>query len=345
MNKSFLLLILIVVFNTSFYFAHCKLRINIENHDTTTFEEFGLPPNTYWNGSDGNGGFLSGSLYFPNNYDPLYMSWSGWAYSNIQDNTTPGYTNQYSAITAAGYDTIASGGSTYGVAYVPSDWMNAQSIPISLIPNDPGLFSIDGFYVTNSTFAALSMEFGDAIAKKFGGVSGNDPDWFKLSIKGFQNGLETGQVDFYLADYRFENNNEDYIIKTWEWVDLAALGYIDSLLFDLSSTDNGVYGMNTPAYFCVDNFYSTQEYVNTQQFQNTEPEQITISPNPSQGVFKIQYSSNTFHELKIYNEVGRLILNDDQYYSNNKISVRSKGLHIIKLKNKESEIYKKIFIY
>ena len=61
---------------------------------------------------------------------------------------------------------------------------------------------IDGMYVTNGTYAYLSMLNGDAYAKKFGGVSGNDPDWFKLTIRKWYNGiLANDSVTFYLADY------------------------------------------------------------------------------------------------------------------------------------------------
>ena len=42
--------------------------------------------------------------------------------------------------------------------------------------------------LTNTTFAALSMRDGDAFAKQFGGVSGDDPDWFLLTIDGLDAG-------------------------------------------------------------------------------------------------------------------------------------------------------------
>jgi hypothetical protein len=57
-------------------------------------------------------------------------------------------------------------------------------------------------------------------------------------------------VDFYLADYR---SDEDYIINAWTWVDLTGLGAVYGLEFSLSSSDNSDYGMNTPAYFAMDN--------------------------------------------------------------------------------------------
>jgi hypothetical protein len=59
-------------------------------------------------------------------------------------------------------------------------------------------------------------------------------------------------VEFYLADFRFENNGEDYIVDTWEYVDLSSLGVVNKLEFSLGSSDVGAWGMNTPAYFVID---------------------------------------------------------------------------------------------
>ena len=43
---------------------------------------------------------------------------------------------------------------------------------------------IDGLYVTNNNYAYYSMLNGDAFAKKFGGGSSDDEDWFLLTITG-----------------------------------------------------------------------------------------------------------------------------------------------------------------
>lgn len=58
----------------------------------------------------------------------------------------------------------------------------------------------------------------------------------------------------YLADYRFSNNEEDYVLNTWEWFDLSPLGSVATISFDLSSSRGSGYNMITPAYFCMDNF-------------------------------------------------------------------------------------------
>jgi hypothetical protein len=99
------------------------------------------------------------------------------------------------------------------------------------------------------------MKIGDPnFAKKFGGVSGSDPDWFKITAIGYNAaGDSVKSVDFYLADYRATENAKDYTVNKWTNFDLSPLGKINKLTFRFSSTDNGAWGMNTPAYVCLDN--------------------------------------------------------------------------------------------
>jgi hypothetical protein len=99
------------------------------------------------------------------------------------------------------------------------------------------------------------MLHGDQFAKKFGGTDGTDPDWFLLTISGFDElGNFTGSVDFYLADYRDPDPANKYIISAWTTVDLTPLGNAHTLSFGLTSTDSDpIFGMNTPAYFAIDN--------------------------------------------------------------------------------------------
>ena len=111
--------------------------------------------------------------------------------------------------------------------------------------------TFDHFWVTNSTYAALSMMNGDFVAKKF---SYNDKDWFKLIITAEEkNGNPTGKaVEFYLADFRTATSPG--VITKWTKVDLTPLGKkVHTVKFDFQSSDTGDWGMNTPAYFCFDN--------------------------------------------------------------------------------------------
>ena len=220
------------------------LAVRAATH-VSEFEDMGLSPGTYWNGSDLSGGFHSGWALFRNAYNPEWGSWAGFACSTVSNTNTPSYFNQY-AVWMPG--TGRKGSSAYAVVY-DSAWDEQDVIEF------PFPVCVQGFYVNNTTYAALSMRDGDWFSKKFGGETGDDPDWFKLTITGKdRNGQTLGSVEFYLADYRFTNNALDYIVSDWTWVDLSSLGpQVKTLHFTLSSSDTGEWGMNTPAYFALDN--------------------------------------------------------------------------------------------
>lgn len=226
------------------------------------FENLNLGPEGIFNGSDKKGGFTSGNFRFMTDYNADYNSWSGFAVSAKTDVKTPGYANQYSAITGKG----VAGTPAYAVAY---------PTPVSVITFKDTIVS--GLYVTNSTYAFLSMKNGDGFSKKFGGESGNDEDYLILTIKGFNSeNQETGKVEFFLADFMYSIASNDYILDTWKWVGLKQMGRISKLEFSLRSTDNGAWGMNTPGYFCIDNL-NHEVLTSDPVFQQN---QASVFPNP-----------------------------------------------------------------
>lgn len=271
------------------------------------FDELNLQANSFWNGSDGSGGFHSGSAFFPNNYDPAWGSWSGWAYSNMRDVTTPGWVNQYSAITGGGMSNNPQTSDIFALAFVPIDYLSGtfQTIPVEVHFTGDSAFLVNGLYVTNSTMAALSMRYGDSYAKKFGGVTGNDPDYFKLKAWGIrQDNSPTDTVEFYLADYRFEDNSLDYIVTDWRWFDLSALGVVKGLFFDLESSDVGNFGMNTPSYFCIDQL-SLAIPSSSQISAPTETISCQVYPNPFRENLIVQ--SRPGSDLRMFDSTGRLL--------------------------------------
>ncbi len=213
---------------------------------TVTFDDLPLTPQSYYFPAATTTFTSAGAVLHHNytNYGPT-CCWDGWTYSNTTDTTTAGAANQYSAFTGGG---LAS--ANYGVAFI------GYAAPPAIEFATPSLVSSASF--TNTTYAALSMLDGDSFAKKFGGASGNDPDYFKLTIVGRDAASAvTGTVEVYLADYRFANNADDYLLRTWTAVDLSALGAVSRLEFGLASSDNGAFGMNTPAYFAMDDLTVT----------------------------------------------------------------------------------------
>ena len=200
-------------------------------------------------------------------------------------------------------------------------------------------------YITNSTYAYLSMRDGDGFAKRFGGVTGDDPDFFLLTIKAFSNGvLSVDSVNFYLADYRFSNNEEDYIIDEWTWVDLSSLGAADSLAFNLSSSDVGQFGINTPAYFCIDEVFSLDPMVSTTRLNAHNS--IQIHPNPAVDVVYTNRLSSHPMECHILDNSGKLLIQKTIAPFNSEIKLHElpSGSYFIRLVNEDLYSIKKIII-
>lgn len=260
------------------------------------FENFNLPPNTFINNAGAAGAFTSAHVELPNNYNAQWMSWDGWAISNRTDSTTPGFLNESSAAAGKG----ANGSATYAVSYV-------FGTSIMRLTGAAAGGKVLGLYVTNNTYAYFSMKDGDAFAKKFGGITGNDPDFFLLTVKKYLNGqLGTDSVNFYLADYRFANNAQDYIVKDWAWLDLSSLGNVDSLQFTLSSSDVGAFGMNTPAYFCVDDV--TTEDVLSQDDVVLDTLSLDVFPNPASDFLNVRLAEDTDNAiLQIFDLQGKVV--------------------------------------
>lgn len=244
----------------------------VDFEDLIPTEPFaGLGGGAYWRGPDEHGveeigpwgdtlvvgNFVSGGVQFVNRYglSAGYVFWSGFGYSNTTDTSTPGFGNQYSAFAGGG----AHGSRTYAVGAGYVDVEDLGALGEEDLANLPSLSLPMGTYVTrawvtNTTYVALSLRDGDSFAKKFGGDSGEDPDWFKITAFGYDAAgtLLPEQAEFYLADYRASESGEDFIVKDWTQWDLSALKAAQRIYFNFSSSDRGAWGMNTPALFALD---------------------------------------------------------------------------------------------
>ena len=214
---------------------------------TGTFEDQNPGVNTFKNDFRPTNGFTTGGFSLNNNYDPTFGSWSGFAVSSKVDNTFGGqdFSHEYGAYAPVGANGTGSGGSaTYGVAFnfSPGD-------ALINLPNGSLASSID---ITNTTYAAQSITLGDSFARAF-----HQGDFFKLDVLGFSGlngtGTQTGDVEFYLADFRGSTLK---LVSNWTTINLSPLGTARSLAFNLTSTDVGTFGMNTPSFFAVDNIVS-----------------------------------------------------------------------------------------
>ena len=215
---------------------------------TGTFEDQNPGKNTFKNDFRPTNGFTTGGFSLNNNFDPTFKAWSGFSVSSKVDNTFGGndLSHEYGAYAPLGANGTGSGGSaTYGVA----DNFKQGDALINL-PSGATPYSID---ITNSTYAAQSITQGDQFARAF-----HQGDYFELNILGFSGlngtGTQVGDVPFFLADYR---GSTLLLVSNWTTVSLSSLGGAESLAFTLTSTDTGPFGINTPAFFAVDNIVGT----------------------------------------------------------------------------------------
>ena len=241
---------------------------------TADFEDLSLAPDSAFQGpmpgstvvgGVARGSFVSQGVSFANRYSTIYGSWSGFAYSNQTDASTQGWTNQFSVYAGAAHS-----GSNFGVAfgyedteptmYDPDPFNPLDILDLRGLPNLtlPDLAVVQGMYVANTTYTALSLLYGDSFSgRPMGGVNGDIPDWYKVSAYGSDaagNVLTDASgaalsVDLYLADNR---QGQGFIADQWLYMDLSALAGASQLYFNVSGTLTGAFGLNTPGYFAMD---------------------------------------------------------------------------------------------
>lgn len=264
---------------------------SLVNAQTVDFEEFQLPESSFLNDAD-NGQFQSQDFAFENTYDSSYDFWTGWAISNMTDTITPGWTNQYSCMAGEGVNNSEHFGITYGIP--DSDFFTIDEF---------GTVLLNQMSVCNSTYAYYSLLEGDSFAKKFGGESGNDPDYFSMHLFAYDlSGELKDSATFYLADYRFDDNSQDYIIKDWTVFPIGIVGHTFTLEF--RSSDVGAGGINTPTYACIDDInYSPPNAV-----FNTSIASLSCYPNPTTDQINIDPKGKTIEWIEISDNTGKTIL-------------------------------------
>jgi hypothetical protein len=213
------------------------------------FQNLTVPPSGAFNGDPGTlvpgqsvtSPWTSGGVAFSNTFgiDSYggfdYEYWSGFAYSDVVDSTDAAFTNEYASYPGGGF-----GSSTYAVAYF-RDVVNSPVVTL------PVATTVAGFRIANTTYAALTMKNGDLY-----GFSAPLPTggWFATTATGRLGGTTTGAATFYLADLR--GATPPGVLSSWSWFDLTSLGTVDRIEFSFDGSDKGLFGLNTPAYFAMD---------------------------------------------------------------------------------------------
>jgi hypothetical protein len=211
------------------------------------FEELNLETESHWNGSDMSGSFTSGYLKFYNTYTDWgggIGSWNGFAYANETDITTFSYENEFSAASGEGVWSSEN----YVVSYIMGDWENNyEPIPsVMKIDLETAPEVIPGMFISLNAYSSLYMADNDYYS--------NHHHWLKLHIVAYSTtSWYATYTDIILADYRFDNPELNFKLNDWAYIDMSWAEETDSLLFYIYSSDVGDYGVNTPAYFCIDN--------------------------------------------------------------------------------------------
>lgn len=286
-----------------------------KSQSVADFESFSLPADSFYYNSSGTDWQTTNASFQYDWTTSFGGFWSGgFAYTNKQNPDSGNYRHLYNCAAGKGYNlsNYYATGQTGGIIKLKAPYNG-----------------VNGFYVTNTTYAYMSMKNGDAFAKKFGGVTGNDKDSLVLSVVGYSGGvLKNDTVEFFLADFRSSNNSLDYILKSWQWVDCSKLGAVDSIAFFMTSSDNGTWGMNTPGFFSIDNFTTAQ---GIGIVENSFIQNINLFPNPATDILNINLISeqpvNT--TLNIFNSIGVLVKTEYISFNsgNNNYSVNINNLN------------------
>lgn len=100
--------------------------------------------------------------------------------------------------------------------------------------------------VTNTCYTYYTMLEGNDFAKKF-----EEGDWLRLDVTARTASGGTERLSFYLADCKGPDKSK-WFVTGWETFDLTKLGKVSNLVFQISSSDTGAFGINTPTYFAID---------------------------------------------------------------------------------------------
>ena len=214
-----------------------------------TFDDLALEPETAWYGKRESEGhdhrsftYYSGSYSFPCEYAPSILTWGGVAYSNQTKTTFNSlFPDQFNSVVGHGVN----GSKNYAVAYA----YGQHTVEVRATHAGPAV--IPGTFVTNTAWVKEVTQKGTGM--------GDEPHTpfhkgdYLLLIASNSKGQS---IEFPLVDYRSSNDAEHYVIDSWQWLDLSALGETESVIFSMKGTRIANGGTTIPAYFCLDDFGS-----------------------------------------------------------------------------------------
>jgi len=307
--------------------------------EVATFEEYtstlaadqvedGSKGNTNYNFNDG---LLTMSTRWDTSFGGYFQS-GGWAFSRKNY-----YTEEPSDFSKHLY--AAAPGKGYELSDVYA--IGSNTAHIKLNRGVDTTWNFFGFQLTNTTFARNSMLFGDAFAKKFNAA---DKDSLVLIISGFRKGELKKSKRVMLADFRDADPGKHFILSNWEFVEFNEI--VDSVRFDMESSDNSSWGMNTPAYFAIDNIELTLPV----SVKNISILPLKLFPNPAFSQVQWMLPENERPQnIKITNLIGAVMMNESadkngvqsESQISNQLDIQSlpAGMYLVEVQSQSQKRY------
>lgn len=257
-----------------------------------------------------------------------YNTWWGFTASNSADNTrqTNTMTYQFSNMAKGGIVLNEDGTiktDSYGAPVTSAEMPYLVAFAMTGFSQHPAdmTFTTDkdyeivGAYFNLNSYPYYSIEYGDSFARAF-----NNGDKFTLVVHGVTPQDEERTVEVDLASYA---NGNLTINRGWTYVDLSDLGVVNQIWFSMTSTDSGAYGMNTPAYFCMDKLMVREASQDSAASVHTPKTKITYNRD----THTVILTGETF--AMVYDQTGRCVMSvaDSDSFS---IEHLSAGVYIIK---------------
>ncbi|WP_370479232.1 LamG-like jellyroll fold domain-containing protein [Tamlana flava] len=224
---------------------------------------------------------------------------------------------------------------------------NAAFTMLSYFGNTVGTFGTDHYYTTlvNGGNSSAAISCGNTtnpwdFETRVNSTLLDDGSRYHLvstltndAITWYINGVLAGQR--LLANHnsiQFLSNNLAYLCKGGYTSDATWIGSIDEFNIYKGVMDSGTISTNANIY------------LNALSANDLETESFKLFPNPSkEGYFSIQLNPTYIHNsvnIKVYNILGKVVLNDDFTPISNRIEVNqnlNSGLYFVQIDNKETK--------
>lgn len=262
-----------------------------------------------------------------------WMSWNGFTASNSADNSKRENTLKFQFSNMAQGGIVLSEDGTVKLADNGAPEVSAEMPYLigfygafygekacTLVMSDGKVHQVKGAYFNLTSYPYYVIEQGDAYARAF-----NNKDKFTLTVHGITADQSEKSVDISLASF---SNGDLTINRGWKYVDLSTLGAVNQLYFTMKSTDEGEWGMNTPAYFAMDKLTVATEPAAAISAPAAAPASITYDRQTA--------TATAAGFLCVYDSAARLLMSSDEGNAN--LSSLPAGVYLLRSGNETLKI-------